>query len=39
MHLSNRYELGHRLWSLVMLEAWARIWIDGQSSEQCILTG
>jgi asparagine synthase (glutamine-hydrolysing) len=39
MHLSNRYELGHRLWSLVMLEAWARIWVDGQNPEQSLLTG
>lgn len=39
MHLSHRFELGHRLWSLVILEAWARIWIDGQDLEQCVLTG
>jgi asparagine synthase (glutamine-hydrolysing) len=38
MHSGRRYELGHRLWSLVIFEAWARIWMDGQSPEQCILT-
>ena len=30
MHCSKRYNLGHRIWSLVILEAWARIWLDGQ---------
>lgn len=30
MHRSRRYELGHRIWSLVILEVWARVWIDGQ---------
>jgi len=31
MHRSGRYELGHRIWSLVILETWCRIWLDGQS--------
>ena len=30
MHRSKRYELGHRIWSLVILEVWARIWLDGR---------
>lgn len=28
MHLSGRYELGHRIWSLVVLEMWFREWMD-----------
>lgn len=30
MHRSKRYELGHRIWSLVILEVWARVWLDGR---------
>jgi len=30
MHRSKRYDLGHRIWSLVILEIWARVWLDGQ---------
>ena len=37
MHRSNCYELGHRVWSLVILEVWARVWLDGQNVEQCLL--
>jgi asparagine synthase (glutamine-hydrolysing) len=34
MHRSGRYELGHRIWSLVVLEAWCRLWLDGRSHTQ-----
>jgi asparagine synthase (glutamine-hydrolysing) len=37
MHCSKRYDLGHRIWSLVILEGWARVWLDGQDDEKCIL--
>jgi len=33
LHRSRRYELGHRIWSLVILEVWARVWLDGQDGE------
>lgn len=36
MHRSNRYELGHRIWSLIVLEVWARVWLDGQDTEESI---
>jgi len=36
MHRSGRYELGHRIWSLVILETWFRIWLDGQSHAQSL---
>jgi asparagine synthase (glutamine-hydrolysing) len=32
MHRSGRYELGHRIWSLVVLETWCRVWLDGDSA-------
>jgi len=28
MHRTGRYELGHRIWQLVMFEVWARLWLD-----------
>jgi len=28
LHQSGTYELGHRLWSLIVLEIWFREWID-----------
>ncbi|MDQ6973889.1 MAG: asparagine synthase C-terminal domain-containing protein, partial [Mariprofundaceae bacterium] len=28
MHQSGKYELGHRIWSLMVLEIWFRTWID-----------
>ena len=28
MHQSGKHELGHRLWSLIVLEIWFREWID-----------
>jgi len=34
MHRRKRYELGHRIWSLVILEIWARVWLDGQDFSQ-----
>jgi len=36
MHRSGRYELGHRIWSLVILETWCRVWLDGQSPTQSL---
>ena len=34
MHRSSRYDFGHRIWSLIVLEVWARIWLDGQDTEE-----
>ena len=34
LHRSGRFELGHRIWSLAVLEVWCRIWLDGQSHQQ-----
>jgi len=28
MHRSKRFDLGHRIWSLLMLEVWSRVWMD-----------
>ncbi len=28
MHQSGKYELGHRIWSLIVLEMWFREWMD-----------
>jgi len=39
MHSSNRYDLGHRLWSLVVLEVWSRVWLDGQDTVESIFVG
>jgi asparagine synthase (glutamine-hydrolysing) len=36
MHRSGRYELGHRLWSLAVLETWCRVWLDGQAPTQTL---
>ena len=36
MHQSGQYELGHRIWSLVILETWCRVWLDGQSHVQSL---
>jgi asparagine synthase (glutamine-hydrolysing) len=38
MHRSNRYDLGHRIWSLIILEIWARVWLDGQNMEENIFS-
>ncbi len=31
MHQSGKYELGHRIWSMIVLEMWFRVWIDEQT--------
>jgi asparagine synthase (glutamine-hydrolysing) len=36
LHRSGRCELGHRIWSLLVLEVWSRIWLDGQSWQQSL---
>src|SRR3989442_1577309 len=36
MHRSGRYELGHRIWSLVVLETWCRVWLASQSHDQSL---
>jgi len=28
MHQSGKYELGHRIWSMIVLEMWFRCWVD-----------
>jgi asparagine synthase (glutamine-hydrolysing) len=33
MHRSKRFDLGHRIWSLFILELWSRVWIDGRKPE------
>ncbi len=38
LHRSRRYDLGHRLWSLAILEIWCRIWLDRQTPDQSIRT-
>jgi asparagine synthase (glutamine-hydrolysing) len=30
-HRRGTHNLGHRIWSLIVLEVWARIWLDGQN--------
>ncbi len=37
MHRSGRYDLGHRIWSIVIFEVWARIWLDGQNPSLSLL--
>jgi asparagine synthase (glutamine-hydrolysing) len=37
MHHSKRYELGHRIWSLVILEVWARLWLDRRNPDEVLL--
>jgi asparagine synthase (glutamine-hydrolysing) len=37
MHCSKRYDLGHRIWSLVIFEVWARVFLDGQDVNEIIL--
>jgi len=37
MHRSRRYELGHRIWSLVIFEVWARVWLDEQDGEGILI--
>jgi asparagine synthase (glutamine-hydrolysing) len=31
MHRRGNYDLGHRIWSLIVMEVWARIWLEGRS--------
>jgi asparagine synthase (glutamine-hydrolysing) len=38
MHCSKRYDLGHRIWSLIVLEVWAKVWLDGQDTGESIFT-
>jgi len=33
MHQCGRFELGHRIWSLVVLEQWFRVWMDERGSD------
>jgi len=33
MHRSGRFELGHRIWSLLVLETWCRVWLDNEPWE------
>ena len=37
MHCSNRYDFGHRIWSLVILEIWARVWLDSRNPQGSLL--
>jgi len=32
MHRSGRFDIGHRIWALVIFEVWARTWIDRQDA-------
>lgn len=34
MHCSRRYEFGHRIWQIVLLEMWARIWLDQRGLDE-----
>jgi asparagine synthase (glutamine-hydrolysing) len=29
-HASGKFNHGHRLWALVVLETWCRVWVDGE---------
>jgi asparagine synthase (glutamine-hydrolysing) len=33
MHRSRRYDLSHRIWSLVIFEIWARLWLDRREDD------
>jgi asparagine synthase (glutamine-hydrolysing) len=33
MHRGRRYDLGHRIWSLVIFEIWARLWLDRREDD------
>jgi asparagine synthase (glutamine-hydrolysing) len=37
MHCNKRHNLGHRIWSLVILEVWARVWLDSHDAEDSFL--
>jgi len=34
MHRSKRFDLGHRVWSLFILEIWSRVWMDGRQPDR-----
>jgi asparagine synthase (glutamine-hydrolysing) len=34
MHRGGRFDLGHRIWAVLVLETWCRIWIDGEDWKQ-----
>ena len=36
LHRLGRCELGHRIWSVVMLEMWCRVWMDGRFGEEAL---
>jgi asparagine synthase (glutamine-hydrolysing) len=36
MHRSGKSEVGHRIWSVLMLEIWCRVWLDQQSPNQTL---
>lgn len=36
MHRSRRYELGHRIWALMVFEVWARLWLDRCPLAECL---
>jgi len=38
MHQTGDYDLGHRIWSLVILETWCRVWLDGQNATPSLYT-
>jgi asparagine synthase (glutamine-hydrolysing) len=37
MHCNKHHDLGHRIWSLVVLEVWARVWQDGRGVEDSFI--
>lgn len=39
LNRTNRYDLSYRIWSLVVLEAWARVWLDGEDYHQPLFYG
>lgn len=34
MHRKGSHDLGHRIWSLFILEIWMRIWLDGDRTDR-----
>jgi asparagine synthase (glutamine-hydrolysing) len=34
LHRSGRYNLGHRIWSLLVFETWCRVWLDNEPYQQ-----
>jgi asparagine synthase (glutamine-hydrolysing) len=33
MHQGKRFDLGHRIWCLLILEVWSRVWLDDRKAE------